>query len=131
MIPQPPRPRLMEDERRAVEAAYSDCVDKDEEEYAAGVAAGSAPPEPPIGVGGYVHSSEEEAAQAAHMQLNAQRAAAFMSAARAVADAAQEAETEQARRAVETAARAARRKRHREAKAAEAANAANGAGGSN
>ena len=94
--------------------------------YAAGVAAvaaGTAPPEPepPIGVGGCVPSTEDEAVQAAHMQLNTQRAAAFISAARACADAAAEAEFANSRRAIETAARAARRKRHREAKAAEAA----------
>ena len=63
------------DERRPAEAAYFDCIDNDEEEYvyaagAAAVAAGTAPPEPepPIGMGGCVHSTEEEAALAAHMQ---------------------------------------------------------------
>ena len=86
-------------------------------------AAGTAPPEPepPIVVGGCVPSTEDEAVQAAHMQLNAQRAAAFISAARACADAAVEAEFANSRRAIETAAWAARRKRHREAEAAAAA----------
>ena len=118
-------------ERRASEAAYFDCIDNDEQEYVyaagvAAVAAGPAPPEPepPIGGGGCVPNTEDEAVQAAHMQLNAQRVAAFMSAARACADAAVEAEFANSRRAIETAARAARRKRHREAKAAEAAAAA-------
>ena len=138
MIPQPPRPRLTDAQRRAVEAAFADCADSDEEEYAAGVVAAAvaaagvagdgAPPEPPIGVGGPAHITEEEAVNAAHMQLNAQRAAAFISAARACADAAVEAEFANSRRAIETAARAARRKRHREAKAAAAADVAdNGA----
>ena len=39
MIPQPPRPRLTDAQRSAVEAAFADCVDSDEEEYAAGAAA--------------------------------------------------------------------------------------------
>ena len=39
MIPQPPRPRLTDAQRSAVEAAFADCADSDEEEYAAGVAA--------------------------------------------------------------------------------------------
>jgi hypothetical protein len=138
MIPQPPRPRLTDAQRSAVEAAFADCADSDEEEYAAGVAAAAvaaagvagdgAPPEPPIGVGGPAHITEEEAVDAAHMQLNAQRAAAFMSAARAYADAAVEDEMKQMRRAEETKKRAARRKRHREALAA--AEAAKGAGSS-
>ena len=116
-----------------MEAAFADCVDSDEEEYAAGVAAAGvagdgAPPEPPIGVGGPAHITEEEAVDAAHMQLNAQRAAAFISAARACADAAVEEEMKQMRRAEESKKRAARRKRHREALAA--AEAAKGAGSS-
>ena len=76
MIPQPPRPRQTDAQRSAVEAAVADCVDSDEEEYAvgveaAGVAGDGAPPEPPIGVGGPAHITEEEAVDAAHMQLNA------------------------------------------------------------
>ncbi len=133
MIPQPPRPRLTDAQRSAVEAAFADCVDSDEEEYAAdvavaGVAGDGAPLEPPIGVGGHAHITEEEAVDSAHMQLNAQRAAAFMSAARAYADAAVEEEMKQMRRAEESKKRAARRKRHREALAA--AEAAKGAGSS-
>ena len=108
-----------------VEAAYSDCVDNDEEQYVAGVAAAavaaagapgdSAPLEPPIGMGGYAHIPEEEAVQAAHMQLNMQRATSFMAAACSYADAAVEEETKQMRREEEIKKRAARRKRHREA----------------
>ena len=136
MIPQPPRPRLTDAQRSAVEAAFADCADSDKEEYAAGVAAAAvaaagvagdgAPPEPPIGVGGPAHITEEGAVDAAHMQLNAQMAAAFTEEEEMAA--AVEEEMKQMRRAEESKKRAARRKRHREALAA--AEAAKGAGSS-
>ena len=105
------------EEARDVEAAYRDCLAKDKEEAAYRAALVAIGPEPPIGVGGTVCKTGEEAMQASHMQLNAQRAAAFMSAERACADAVVEAEAVNARRALESATRAARRKRAREAKA--------------
>ena len=101
-----------------MEAAYRDCLVNDEEEaaYRAVLGAIAVEPEPPIGVGGTICKTAEEAMQKSHMQLNAQRVAAFMSAARACVDAAVEAEAVNARRALESARRAARRKRAREAK---------------
>ena len=51
---------MSDNQRRGMEAACSDSVDNTEEEYAIGVAAGSAPPEPP-NMDDYVHNSVEEA----------------------------------------------------------------------
>ena len=75
-----------------METTYRDCLANDEEEAAYRAALVAMEPEPPIGVGCTVCKTAEKAMQASHMQLNTQRAAAFMSAARACADAAVEAE---------------------------------------
>ena len=59
------------EEARAVEAAYRDYLTNDEEEVAYRAALAAIEPEPPIGVGGTVCKTAEEAMQASYMQLNA------------------------------------------------------------